>query len=170
MWGMKDFDEFKASREKMDPSARKMTDRQWKQAYTAYRRTRERRRGSGRRHSSEEERGGGGTEPARRSAREGDRRSLRERVRADSAYSEVRLAVDLLSWIALAVIAANVFAVFLYITSQAAFFSVLLESGLKAVAVVALRMLAHVVVDIPDITLFRMTASAERAPEEEAGD
>ena len=39
---MEDFESFKASRVKMDPSSRQMTDYQWKQSYAAYQTARER--------------------------------------------------------------------------------------------------------------------------------
>ena len=39
---MEDFESFKASRVKMDPSSRQMTDHQWKQSYAAYQSARER--------------------------------------------------------------------------------------------------------------------------------
>jgi len=163
--GMKDFDEFKASREKMDPSARKMTEHQWKRAYEAYCRTRERRRSGGRRRSSSEVRENAETGSERRSVRGADRRSLRDLVRQESAYSDLRGVVDLLSWIALGIIAVDFLSIFFQQIPQAAFFSALLASGLKAISVVALRMLAHVVVDIPDVALYRMTVPSGRTSE-----
>ena len=39
---MEDFESFKASRMKMDPSSRQMTDHQWKQSYAANQSARER--------------------------------------------------------------------------------------------------------------------------------
>lgn len=98
---MKSFDEFKESREKMDPSARKMNEHQWEQAYEAYQRVR------GRGQSVEES-----TAEDSRSLPTGRRRSnggkqttqLRHLVRGRTAYANERRTVDTLYWVAVAVL------------------------------------------------------------------
>ncbi|ADE54265.1 hypothetical protein [Coraliomargarita akajimensis] len=176
---MKSFDEFKESREKMDPSARKMNEHQWEQAYEAYQRVR------GRGQSVEES-----TAEDSRSLPTGRRRSnggkqttqLRHLVRGRTAYANERRTVDTLYWVAVAVL------VLIFLAQLGTVFTTVMmvrdigdapTGGMQSVRVIQwgalftaclglviqvltfwlVRMLAHVLIDIPDIALFRMTAA-----------
>jgi len=109
---MEDFETFKASRLKIDPSSREMTDHQWKQSYAANRSARERvgissdseGRGNKRRksksvHSSDAEsliRG------SQRPSTVSGPSNLRQVVRQQSAYADLRLIIDILAWVTIA--------------------------------------------------------------------
>ena len=159
--GMKSFEEFKASREKMDPSTRKMSEHQWSQAYAAYCSAREHARGG---HSSASK--GGGASRRRSSAKSSSQGmhapsavsasgALRARVRAESAYADQRLLVNVLSWVILGaiVIVAILQAMLLPVPSAAGV--VLLFGAVQALVVILLRMMVHVIIDIPDVALYR---------------
>jgi len=168
---MKSFEEFKASREKMDPSTRKMSDPQWEQAYKAYRGSRERVRESV----------SGPTGRRRRSSGASSRRThvpsplspmgeLKQTVRAFSAYSDLRLIIDVLAWVAVGVIVLMaIVQIFLYTSTEGVLFA-LLNAVLQAIAVFILRGLAHVLVDIPDIALHRLVKENEIQGVDESGD
>jgi hypothetical protein len=167
---MDDFETFKDSREKMDPSSRKMTDHQWKQAYAAYRSARERVGGS--------DKGSGGKSKKRRGAKaiSGGRGAhrpssvtesghLRRAVRDQSAYADLRLVVDILAWVAIVVMAlAGVVTIF-YFTSVPATLASLLSTSVQIIGVVVARLLVQVLIDIPDIALYRsLRESATQQP------
>jgi hypothetical protein len=171
---MKSFEDFKTSREKMDPSTRKLSEHQWGQAYAAYCSARENSRGgrssaakdgSQRKRSSNHPSAAGMHGPSTRSASG----ALRAHVRAESAYADLRLIVDLLSWVILATI--------LIITIlQAMLFSLpvatgvaLLSGAIKAMTVVVLRLVVHVIIDIPDVALYR-ASEAQRTASASAND
>jgi hypothetical protein len=165
---MDDFDSFKASREKMDPTARKMSDHQWKQAYAAYRSARERVSGGDDTESSEEGGSSKSQKKRRRSSKSAAGRGahypsnisalgqLRRTVRDQSAYADLRLIIDLLSWIAIGVLVLTGVLTLFYYTSVAAAVSTLLTTVVQVIAVVVARLLAQVLIDIPDVALYRM--------------
>ncbi len=168
---MDDFETFKASREKIDPAARKFSESQWSQAYAAYRSSRERLKDG---HSAQAEQGTSsrhrrgslkGRSGKRASAHSGTV-SLRSEVRHHSAYSDLRMLVDLLAWIviALAVLAGALKLV--YYTNVSAALVAILEALMLVIAVVALRLMAHVVIDIPDIALQKGKSASSRGSAE----
>ncbi len=153
---MDDFDTFKASREKIDPSARKFTQRQWQKAYSAYCSSRERvkevtstktvdssRRAKSPSRSGSAYGGGGRNHPSK----------LRAEVRNDSAYAEVRTTVDVLAWVAIGLTVLAAVIKLVYYTNPSAALVAILQAATFAVIVFALRLLAHAVIDIPDIAL-----------------
>ena len=156
---MKTFDEFKASREKMDPSTRKMSEHQWGQAYAAYCSARENSRGgrasssksgSSRRRSSSQSSGKGMHAPSTLSASG----TLKARVRAETAYADLRLMVNLLSWVLIGVIVIVAILQGVLFSTPAATGVALLSGAIQAVAAVLLRLIVHVIIDIPDVALF----------------
>ncbi|WP_269526638.1 hypothetical protein [Coraliomargarita parva] len=165
---MKDFEEFKASREQMDPSMRDLSEQQWQQAYAAYRRSREMMRegrGGRSRRSRSAAPSSASTGGSQRSShsRPGSAPALspagrlKRQVREASAYADVRALVNLLAWISIGVLV-GIALLQLYVTFNAAsFLMTILTTGLQVLGVLVLRMLSHVLIDIPDVTLFRMT-------------
>jgi hypothetical protein len=171
---MDDFETFKASREQMDPTSRKMSDHQWKQAYAAYRSARERLGGSESSEGQGEGHNGQGKGKRRRnsktkaSARGMHRPSsvseiglLRQKVRAQSAYSDLRLIVDIMAWVAVAILVLTVVVSVFYYTSVAVALISLLGSGVQIVGILVARLLVPVLIDIPDIALYRSLQEAE---------
>ncbi|HBR94558.1 MAG TPA: hypothetical protein DEA90_10380 [Opitutae bacterium] len=165
---MDDFDSFKASREKMDPSARKMSERQWQQAYVAYRNTRERVVSAGER--SSEARSGASSKKRLRSGSSGksagrgahqpssasELAQLRHLVREKSAYADLRLIIDILAWVAIAVaLVAGVLTLLFYTSVLTALVSVL-SIAMQVICIVVVRLLVQVLIDIPDIGLYRL--------------
>lgn len=159
---MDDFETFKASREKIDPSARKFSQAQWEKAYTAYRSSRERvkevsgssqsgkvRKSSQRRRSSSKE------QSSRSFTNHSPSAALRSEVRLSSAYSDLRMMIDLLAWLAIGLVVLSAVLKLLYYTNVPAALVAILQAVIVVITVVALRLLAHVIIDIPDIALFR---------------
>jgi hypothetical protein len=158
--GMKTFEEFQASREKMDPSTRKLSEHQWGQAYAAYCSSRENARGA---HSSRSK----GGAPRRRSSTKSSGQgmhapstlsasgALKAHVRAESAYADLRLIVNLLSWVILGAIVIVAILQGVSYSSPAATGVALLSGAIKALSVVVLRLIAQVIIDIPDVALYR---------------
>ena len=146
----------------IDPAAKKMSDRQWEQAYAAYRRTRERTRG---RHSAEH---GGG----RRSDAwgRGGPPSLRERIRRHTVYADTRLLVDILAWLAVAfAVIAGIVSLLMYGDATGGTFAVM-KAAFQVAAVLGLRLLAHVVIDLADITLYRAQSESDDTDDAEASE
>lgn len=163
---MDDFETFKASREKIDPTSRKMTDHQWQQAYAAYRNSRER-VGEGRKKKS------GGSSKRRRSSSSHSGSTttvaqipvanLRNEVRQNSAYSDLRMMIDLLVWIGIGVIVVTAAVKLIYYTNTSAAFVAILIAVTQVIAAVIFRMILHVIIDIPDIALHeRLAKEASR--------
>ena len=110
---MDDFETFKASRVKMDPSSRKMTDHQWEQSYVAYRSTRERvglgsvSMGKVNRRRKSKSAGLSDPESSLRASQGpstvSDLGNLRQVVRQQSAYADLRLIINILAWVVIAV-------------------------------------------------------------------
>ena len=168
---MRSFESFKASREKMDPSARKMTDYQWRQAYAAYRRVRG--------YAPAEEEGASGphlkenrlTFSRLQSARKS---GLIGAVRQATAYSRERILLDGIS-----ILSAVIFILlFLFEAGTGFSASLLVEDGsgnmqtihsirwgfvlasslillMQLGATLLLHSLIHLLIDIPDIMVFQ---------------
>jgi hypothetical protein len=161
---MDDFETFKASRVKMDPSSRKMTDHQWEQSYVAYRSTRERvGLGSvsmGKVNRRRKSKSAGLSDPESSLRAQGpntvsDLGNLRQVVRQQSAYADLRLIIDILAWVVIAVfILIAVVSMFFYTSAPVAIIA-LLWAGVQIIGVVVARLLVHVLVDIPDIALYQ---------------
>ncbi|MGB0343832.1 MAG: hypothetical protein ACPGGJ_00425 [Coraliomargarita sp.] len=160
---MRSFESFKASRMKMDPSARKMSDYQWQQAYAAYKRVRG--------HRTEESEEANDSTTASKPRVES---AMLLAVRQSTAYQVERKWVDRIFAVSLAVI---LLSFFLGLGSGftatrliedaagnmrsvnavqwglllASVFHLVFELGIA----VLLRHLAHVCIDIPDIALFQ---------------
>ena len=161
---MDDFETFKSAREKMDPTTRNMSDHQWQQAYAAYRSARERVVGSERK--SKKRRPSKSVRGAHTPSSLSSLGLLRSTVRDQSAYADLSLIIDLLAWIAIAVVVlAAVVSLFFYTSMPAALVS-LLGAGLEFIGIVVARLLAQVLIDIPDIALYRgiQESSLDRKP------
>lgn len=159
---MDDFETFKASREKMDPTSRKMSEHQWKQAYAAYRNARERVSGGGHEAKSQSKSRRHSKSKSASSARGSHRPSsvselgvLRHQVREQSAYADLRLIVDILSWLAVAIVVlTGVVSLFYYTSVPVALMSIL-GAAVQIIGIVIARMLVQVLIDLPDIALYR---------------
>jgi uncharacterized membrane protein len=154
---MKDFETFKKDRLKLDPTAQKLTARQWKQAYAAHRKSLKR---VGRQGDEAAESGGSSRAAARRRSKPRDREQTetpsnwpgRQASRARSDYRESRLVVNVLFWVALGLIALNVLVKALYFTAAAALFAAILTAALQVVGAIFLKMLFHLAADIVDLS------------------
>jgi hypothetical protein len=159
---MDDFETFKASREKMDPTSRKMSEHQWQQAYAAYRSSRERVSGGG--EASSSPKGGkrrrsskstGATRGSHRPSSISELGLLRHTVRQQSAYADLRLIIDILAWVAVAmVVLVAVVSLFFYTSVPAALIAIL-WAGVQVIGIVVARLLVQVLIDLPDIALYR---------------
>jgi hypothetical protein len=156
---MKSLEEFKAARKKIDPSTHKMSAHQWQQAYAAYRSSR-RNVGSGGSSSAVSGRRKRKSSHAVPAGMRGEvsvsaPAQLRASVRAESAYAELRLLINLIAWVVLGAV------VMLAVIQVVQFSSVLMASEAilsgvtQALGVVLLKLIAHVLIDIPDIALYR---------------
>jgi hypothetical protein len=74
-------------------------------------------------------------------------------VRRHSAYSDLRMLVNLLAWIVIGLAILVGALKLVYYTNVSVALVAILEAVMMVIAVVALRLLAHVVIDIPDIAL-----------------
>ena len=170
---MKTFEEFQASREKMDPSTRKMSEHQWGQAYSAYCSSREHARGG---QSSSSKGGGSRRRSSTKSSSQGMHTpstlsasgALKAHIRAESAYADIRLIVDLLSWVILGAIVIVAILQGVSYSSPAVTGVALLSGAIQALAVVVLRLVAHVIIDIPDVALYRASEAQQVASSSEA--
>ena len=162
---MEDFETFKASRLKLDPSSREMTDHQWKQSYSANRSARQRvgiisdpegrgnkwRKSKAANSSNDESLIRGSRRPSTVSSSS----NLRQLVRQQSAYADLRLIIDILAWVASALfLMIAVISMFFYTSAPVAIMA-LLWAAVQIIGVVVARLLLHVVVDIPDIELYQ---------------
>lgn len=164
---MDDFETFKSSRLKMDPSARRLSDDQWQQAFDAHIRAKQR-VGSGATSgeataSKRRRRSGSSHSQSSRTSDAGDANSLRYTVRQQSSYRDVRLFIDVFAWTATGIVVLSSIASMLYYTSVPAALANLLGGVLQVLLILALRLLAQVVVDIPDLTLYRMIHESNRS-------
>lgn len=155
---MKSFEEFVASREKMDPSAQKMSEHQWKQAYAAYCSSRDRLRKSSSSRRSESKSDSSrqsssrsrGTHQASTAATAS---ALRIQVREQTAYRDLRLIVDVLAWVAIGVIIVKALIVMSLGMGDYGVLSALFDGALAVVIAFVLKLLVQAVIDIPDIAL-----------------
>lgn len=176
---MDDLESFKAARLKMDPTARKMSAGQWERAYEAHLRAKE--RVGGGRSSARESHSGGDGEGASREGRSrsgslshrgnsrrqsGDTASLRRRVREHSAYGDLRLIIDVLAWVATAVLILTALVPLFFNTPIPVSLIALLNAVMGVISVIVTRLLAQMLIDIPDIALYRLVnlAPPEGAP------
>ena len=178
---MKTFEEFKASREKIDATTRKMSLEQWQQAYDAYRRSRERVSPNRSSSSSKNPKSSSGRDASRRSrsgksasgsARArgiptpsslGKAASLHARVRQESAYADLRVMVNVLAWVAVGVAILNVLLKLAFYTSVQGGVLAIGAGVVPVVFVLILKSMVQVIIDIPDIALYR-AASQQEAP------
>jgi len=160
---MKSFEEFIESRKQMDPSTSKLSDHQWGQAYKAYVSSRERLRDGS---------SAGGADKSSQSARRKSRRKgssgmhqpsassesteLKRKVRSESAYSDLRLIVDVLAWVAIAVIAMTALLSVMVAFDVYTALTALVLTGLYIIFVFVGKFLIQVIIDIPDIALYRI--------------
>lgn len=155
---MKNFEEFKASRERVDPSTKKMNDRQWEKAYAAYCSSRERvrktRAASHRRSSEESETNGDSRAEGALPVGPG---SLRDRVRQHSAYADVRMVVNILVWVMIGAITILAVLQMATYTSPAAGGAALLSAAIRILGLLIIKFILNVVIDIPDTTLYLAT-------------
>ena len=152
----------------MDPTARNMTSSQWKQAYAAYRKARERVSGGNSKESKSNNRRRSQKKPiapgVHLPSSVSESGMLRQKVRADSAYADLRLTVDILAWVAVAIsVLTALIALYYYISVPAAVISLLEASG-RIVAILVVRLLMQVLIDIPDIALFRSLQQPSASP------
>ena len=171
---MEDFENFKASRVEMDPSSRQMTDHQWRQSYAAYQTARER-VGVGpgpqskiKKRQKLKSTNSFDLKSSLRASRQlgaaSDLSNLRQVVRQQSAYSDLRLIIDILAWVSICVfILIAVVSMFFYTSAAAAIIS-LLWAGVRIIGVVVARLLMHVLVDIPDIALHQSLQKSTARP------
>jgi hypothetical protein len=163
---MKSFDEFKASREKMDPSTHQMSAHQWEQAYAAYRSS----RGHARSGRSSSAAGGRRKRSSSRSATPGMHGpstlsasgALKASVRAESAYADLRLMINLLAWILFGAVVIVALLQLMEVASLVAAGTVLLIGVIQALGVILFKWIVHVLIDIPDIALYR-ASQAQRS-------
>ncbi|MFQ3269862.1 MAG: hypothetical protein ACI9A1_000172, partial [Lentimonas sp.] len=144
---------------------------QWSQAYAAYCSSRENARG-GRSSGSNSS----GAQRKRSSSKSSSQAmhapsavsasgALRARVRAESAYADQRLMVNLLAWVILGAIVIVAILQGVLIPSPAATGIALLTGAIKALAVIVLRLIVHVIIDIPDVALYRASESQRPSAE-----
>jgi len=178
---MDDFEQFKEERERVDPTASKLSESQWKEAYAAYRSTRKRAGGTRSKNSGRSSRSGrsgeledsGEKSKRRRGSSKGSSRSsvafnlvtpesIRRQVRRKSGYKDLRMALDLLSWIAIGIIVLGTAAKLVYFTDAAVALSSIAEAAFDVIVVVLFRLVAHALIDLPDLELHRRMMRAER--------
>jgi hypothetical protein len=163
---VEDLESFKEARLKMDPTARKMSADQWKRAFDAHLRAKERVHG-GRRDSQESagssKEGRGRSNRASRHGFSGHRgadpSAVRQRVREESAYSDLRLIVDILAWLAIAVVILTALVPLFFNTPIPVSLVALLNAMIGVISVIVARLLIQVLIDVPDIALYRMAAA-----------
>lgn len=85
----------------------------------------------------------------------GSTAQLRRQIRQNSAYTELRTIVDVLAWAAMAIIIFNALLKMSLMVEVYATVSVLIEGLLGVLVAFVLKQLIQVLIDIPDIALFR---------------
>ncbi len=163
---MKDFESFKESRSKVDPSARNLSDQKWQQAYAAYRKARKRVGRSQETPLDESVSGGDGvgSRKGRRSRRKSQavdrsflnpRQVLIEQIRANSAYAELRMLVDTLAWVAIGLILVSLVIKFFVFTAVLGLLIALFGALLQFIGVLAVRKLFQILFDVADLAIER---------------
>ena len=155
---MDTFENFKSSRLKMDPSSRNMSENQWNQAYAAHLTSRERVGNNNSRRRVKKENSKPGTHTPPNLSELG---LLRYNVRKQSAYADLRLIVNYIAWIAMVlVIFATIVSLFYY-TSSSASIVLVLKAIIQVLGIIILRLLIHVLIDIPDIALYKVLRASK---------
>jgi hypothetical protein len=162
---MQNFEDFKKSRLTMDPTSRNLTDHQWEQSYAAFQISQQRASGGSSKRKGEggSSRGSGRRRHSTKQASKGMHAPtalsktgfLIREVRKETAYSELRFLVNILSYLLMALIVGNALFQVVVFTSMLAGVSVLLTAGLQIVIVVLAKLLVQVLIDIPDVLLYR---------------
>lgn len=176
---MDDFKTFKASRQKIDPTTRHFSEGQWEEAYSAYKQSRKRLikgQNSGSR-SSSRRRKNASSDRSEKSAADDSSRSDERReasdeaahyrspgrlasklgaeIRRDSAYRDLRVVFDVLAWVAITLIALSVTVKWFYDSDVSVALDAGISGAVQAILVYLLRLLIHVIIDIPDIALHK---------------
>ena len=153
---MKSFKSFKSSRQKVDPMSRKMNQHQWEQAYDAYCSSRQR---VSQPHSTDRLGINGGVKskgPSHRPSALSSIGALRNDIRAISAYSEVRITINLLCWIAIGVTGISTVLKFLFYPGFDSQVLALLNGGGRVALLFVLKYLSQILIDTSDSSLFRL--------------
>ena len=165
---MQSFEEFQKNRMAIDPTSRGLTDLQWEQSYKAYIASRERVKGASA--SGHRSRSGRSSDSSRRHRSDSapsrpprvyDRSSLtkagllRQQIQGQSAYQDLRLLINILAYALIGVVTiATAFMVYIS-NSPMMGFSALISGVLQVVSVIVVRLIVNVIIDIPDILLYR---------------
>jgi hypothetical protein len=94
--------------------------------------------------------------------------ALRARVRAESAYADQRLLVNVLSWVILGAIMIVAVLQAMVLSAPSAAGAILLFGAIQALVVIILRMMVHVIIDIPDVALYCACEAQKSIAEEPA--
>jgi hypothetical protein len=174
---------FKKSRLAMDPSTQKLTDHQWEQAYEAYKLSRKRVRESSRQSSETSGKDGSRRRRSRstssRSRSASHQRShkfasmtktalFKHRIQSDSAYQDLRLLIDVISYILMGLVAFSALSKIVAYSSMFSAASTLVDAIFQIILLLVGKWLINVLIDIPDILLFRELNSFEDAESAEA--
>ena len=159
---MKSFESFKSSREKVDPMSRKMNQHQWEQAYDAYCSSRNRvsqsyptdRLGNNGRGKSKS--------ASHRPSALSSIGALRNQIRAISAYSEVRIIINILCWIAIGVTCISTVLKFLFYPGFDSQLLALLNGAGRVALLFILKYLSQILMDASDSSLFRLNKIDDR--------
>jgi hypothetical protein len=85
-------------------------------------------------------------------------------VRQQSAYADLRLIIDILAWVTIALfLMIAVISMFFYTSGPVAIMA-LLWAGVQIIGVIVARLLVHVVLDIPDIALHQSLQKSTAKP------
>jgi hypothetical protein len=85
-------------------------------------------------------------------------------VRQQSAYADLRLIIDILAWVTIALfLMIAVISMFFYTSAPVAIMA-LLWAGVQIIGVIVARLLVHVVLDIPDIALHQSLQKSAAKP------
>lgn len=159
---MEDLEAFKQSRMKIDPSSRDMSDHQWQQSYEAYLRARGRVSGGAESEGSSRKRRRSTSSLKSDSSRGQHQPSsqtklglLRQLVRQESAYRDLRLVVDILAWVAVVLVVLGAGLSLLHYTVISLALVAMVNALFKVSVIVLVRLLVQVIIDIPDIALYR---------------
>ena len=153
---MKSFKSFKSSRQKVDPMSRKMNQHQWEQAYDAYCSSRQR---VSQPHSTDRLGINGGVKskgPSHRPSALSSIGALRNEIRSISAYSEMRIIINILWWIAIGVTCISAVLKFLLYPGFDSQVLTLLNGVGRVALLFVLKYLSQILIDISDGSLFRL--------------
>ena len=80
---------------------------------------------------------------------------LRYNVRNQSAYTDLRSIVNYVAWMAMVLVIFTTIVSLFYYTSSIASIVLVLKAILQVLGIIILRLLIHVLIDIPDIALYK---------------